>query len=51
MPRAAWPRSTAAKGNEVTVEAEWKSNFYSGSSRFIFVVDGDQIREMRIPRH
>lgn len=35
----------------LAVEAEWKSNFYSGSSRFIFVVDGDQIREMRIPRH
>ena len=35
-------------GNEVTVTADWKSNFYSGPSRYVFVVDGDHIREMRI---
>lgn len=35
-------------GNEIDVRAGWKSNFYSGDSRFIFVVDGDKIREMRI---
>jgi hypothetical protein len=35
-------------GNEVTVTAGWKSNFYSGPSRYVFIVDGDHIREMRI---
>jgi hypothetical protein len=35
-------------GNEVTVTADWKSNFYGGPSRYVFIVDGECIREMRI---
>jgi hypothetical protein len=35
-------------GNEVTVTADWTSSFYSGPSRYVFIVDGDRIREMRI---
>jgi hypothetical protein len=35
-------------GNQIDVRAGWKSNFYTGDSRFIFVVDGNKIREMRI---
>jgi hypothetical protein len=35
-------------GNEVTVTADWKSSFYGGPSRYVFIVDGDRIREMRI---
>lgn len=36
------------KGNQVTVDANWRSHFYTGKSRFIFIVDGKKIREMRI---
>ncbi len=36
------------KGNEVSVMADWKSNYYSGASCFVFVLDGEQIQEMRI---
>jgi hypothetical protein len=36
------------KGNEVSVTADWKSNYYSGPSRFVFVVEGERIQEMRI---
>src|SRR5437667_5433679 len=32
----------------VTVRADWKGNYYSGPSRFEFVLDGTQIRELRI---
>jgi hypothetical protein len=35
-------------GAEISVAAGWKSNFYSGDSRFVFVLDGERIREMRI---
>lgn len=35
-------------GNEIAVDAAWKSSYYSGNSRFIFIVAGGQIREMRI---
>ena len=34
--------------NVVTVKADWKSNYYSGPSRFEFVLDGEQIQELRI---
>jgi hypothetical protein len=33
----------------VTLEADWRSNFYSGASRFVFALDGDRVREMTIP--
>jgi hypothetical protein len=36
------------KKDVVTVRADWKSNFYSGPSRFEFALDGEQIRELRI---
>jgi hypothetical protein len=36
------------KKNAVTVRADWKSNFYTGPARFEFVLDGDQVRELRI---
>ncbi len=34
--------------NEVSVTADWVSNYYTGSSRFVFVLDGKQIQEMCI---
>jgi hypothetical protein len=36
------------KKNAVTVRAAWKSNFYNGPARFEFVLDGEQVRELRI---
>lgn len=36
------------EGSIVTVDAGWKSNFYSGASRFVFIVEEDKVREMRI---
>jgi hypothetical protein len=41
-------KSIEQTGNEIRVAADWKSNFYSGDSRFVFMLDGEQIREMRI---
>lgn len=41
-------RNVRRSGNEVIVDAGWTSNFFSGDSRFVFVVDGDRIAEMRI---
>lgn len=41
-------KSVRQTGNEVDVRAGWKSSFHSGDSRFVFVLDGDKIREMRI---
>jgi ketosteroid isomerase-like protein len=35
-------------GNEVGVTADWKSERFTGPSRFVFVIAGDEIREMRI---
>ena len=35
-----------AKGTVVI--ADWASNFYTGPSRFLFMLEGEQIREMRI---
>lgn len=45
------PRNVTSSGDTVTVDAGWKSNFYSGDSRFVFVVHGDLVREMRIVAH
>lgn len=45
------PRRVSRSGDTVTVDAGWKSNFYSGDSRFVFVLEGDTIREMRIVAH
>ena len=45
------PRRAAVDGNTVTVDAGWKSSFYSGDSRFVFVLQGEQVREMRILAH
>jgi hypothetical protein len=36
------------KADEIAVTADWKSNFYSGPSRYVFRLDGDRIAEMRI---
>jgi ketosteroid isomerase-like protein len=41
--------AVAQHGDTVTLEANWRSDFYSGASRFVFVLDGDRVREMRIP--
>jgi hypothetical protein len=41
-------RFTGHKAIEVTVTADWKSGSYGGPSRYVFIVDGDRIREMRI---
>jgi hypothetical protein len=32
--------------NVVTVEADWKSSYYSGPSRFEFVLDGEQMQAL-----
>lgn len=42
------PTKVEKKGEEYRVYADWKSNFYSGASLFIFTLDGAKIREMRI---
>ncbi len=34
--------------NAVTLKADWKSNFYTGPARFEFVLDGEQVRELRV---
>jgi len=34
--------------NGASFNADWKSNYYSGASRFAFVLDGDRIRELRV---
>jgi hypothetical protein len=31
-----------------TVTADWVINFYTGSTRFVFVLDGERMRELRI---
>lgn len=36
------------EGNKTIVDASWKSNFYSGDSRFIFTTHANKITEMRI---
>lgn len=45
------PHTVSAAGDIVTVDAGWKSSFYSGDSRFVFVLQGEQVDEMRIVAH
>lgn len=45
------PRKVVRSGDTVTVDAGWKSEYYSGDSRFVFVLGGESIREMRITGH
>lgn len=42
------PQHVTVDGNEVDVTAGWVSNHHTGDSRFVFVVDGEEIKEMRI---
>lgn len=41
-------KQSKVDGHEVTVDAGWKSDFYSGDSRFVFIVEREKVREMRI---
>lgn len=41
-------KDVVLQGNRVKVTADWASERFTGSSRFDFVVDGDQVRSMRI---
>jgi hypothetical protein len=42
------PTKVEKNGEEYRVFADWKSNYYSGASLFIFTLDGEKIKEMRI---
>lgn len=42
------PTKIEHKDNVISLWAGWTSNFYSGDSKFVFVVDGEKIKEMRI---
>ncbi len=42
------PQEVTARGFEVDVKAGWASTHHNGDSRFVFIVDGHRIREMRI---
>lgn len=42
------PTRVEHKDNVVSLWAGWKSSFYSGDSLFIFTIDGEKIKEMRI---
>ncbi|MGH3360124.1 MAG: nuclear transport factor 2 family protein [Nocardioidaceae bacterium] len=35
-------------GSEITVDGHWASSHFTGPSRFVFRVDGETVREMRI---
>lgn len=35
-------------GNQVAVDADWRSNYYSGASRFVFTLVDGRIKQMRI---
>jgi len=37
------------KLGRVTLDVDWRSDFYSGASRFVFELAGEWIREMTIP--
>jgi len=41
-------KSVEQTKNTITVKADWKSDFYTGPARFEFVLEGEQIRELRI---
>lgn len=45
------PRKVTLSGDTVTVDAGWASRFYSGDSRFVFLLDDGKVREMRIVSH
>lgn len=45
------PTRVSRDGERIVVDAGWASDFYSGDSRFVFTVDGERIREMRIVGH
>jgi len=45
------PTRVGRDGARIVVDAGWRSDFYSGDSRFVFTVDGQRIREMRIVGH
>lgn len=42
------PTKVEQKDNVISLWAGWKSNFYTGDSKFIFTIDGEEIVEMRI---
>lgn len=42
------PQRIETKGKEISLWAGWKSNYYSGDSKFVFIVDGSSVKEMRI---
>lgn len=41
-------KSVSTNANEVTVLADWKSAAYTGPSKFVFVLEGDRIVELRL---
>ena len=41
-------KSVRQEGNEISVTADWVSNFYTGPARFVFVLDGRWLRELCI---
>lgn len=45
------PTRVDRDGPRIVVDAGWTSRYYSGDSRFVFTVDGQRIREMRIVGH
>lgn len=45
------PTAVQQDGDTVTVDGDWASNHFTGPSRFVFTVAGDQVREMRITDH
>ncbi len=40
--------TASAKGGTITMDADWKSNFYSGFGSYVFTIEGGKVREMRI---
>lgn len=42
------PTKIEQKDDEYRLFADWKSSFYSGASLFIFILEGEKIKEMRI---
>ena len=41
-------RSVSSSANVVTVVADWKSAAYTGPSKFVFVLEGERIAELRL---
>lgn len=42
------PQRVEVTGNVISLWAGWKSNYYSGDSKFVFTTDGNKVIEMRI---